>query len=358
MDLVLETLDTYVFDKLYSTIAPVSLAGSGSAAARVWSNSTALQETLQLLNSKARVNPDVYGYTPYLFDYTADTFGSLLPRYNLIRQFASLTLIVTFFGLALYLGSATLSYLFVFDRNIFNHPRYLKDQLKLEVKLATSAIPVMSMLTVPWFMLELSGYSQLHMNIDFSKREAIKTCIIEFCSFIFFTDFGVYLAHRWLHWPSVYKALHKPHHKWLVCTPFASHAFHPVDGYFQSLSYHIYPMLLPLHKVSYLILFVFVNFWTIMIHDGNHMSNNPVVNGTACHTVHHLYFSYNFGQFTTLWDRIGGTYRKPEDALFDPNATKDKAVMEEQLREVERYIHEVEGDDNDRVYNESSKKVN
>ena len=37
-----------------------------------------------------------------------------------------------------------------------------------------------------------------------------------------------------------------------------------------------------------------------MIHDGSYWSNDPVVNGTACHTVHHLYFNYNYGQFTTL----------------------------------------------------------
>lgn len=34
-------------------------------------------------------------------------------------------------------------------------------------------------------------------------------------SFLVFTDYGIYWVHRTLHHPSVYKYVHKPHHKWL-----------------------------------------------------------------------------------------------------------------------------------------------
>lgn len=36
-----------------------------------------------------------------------------------------------------------------------------------------------------------------------------------------------------------------------VPTPWAAFAFHPIDGYVQSLPYHIFPMLFPLHKKLY-----------------------------------------------------------------------------------------------------------
>ena len=51
----------------------------------------------------------------------------------------------------------------------------------------------------------------------------------------------------------------------IVPTPFASHAFHPCDGYIQSLPYHIFIFLFPLHRYLYLGLFVFVNFWSIFV---------------------------------------------------------------------------------------------
>lgn len=43
--------------------------------------------------------------------------------------------------------------------------------------------------------------------------------------------------------------LHKQHHIFKIPTPFASHAFHPLDGFLQSLPYHLYPFIFPLNKV-------------------------------------------------------------------------------------------------------------
>jgi lathosterol oxidase len=274
-----------------------------------------------------------------------------LGRANIFREFLSLFIVTTIFGWALYFLVASVSYVFVFDRNIFNHPRYLKNQMSLEIGLATRAIPVMVLLTCPFFMLELRGFSFLYFNIDESTG-GYKALLWQVPKFILFTDCGIYFLHRWLHWPSVYKALHKPHHKWIVCTPFASHAFHPVDGFVQSLPYHIYPLFFPLHKVLYLGLFTFVNFWTVMIHDGNYWSNDPVVNGTACHTVHHLYFNYNYGQFTTLWDRLGRSYRRPDDSLFVREQAKEqeKKVWKEQTKEMEDIRGALEGKVDDREY--------
>ena len=55
----------------------------------------------------------------------------------------------------------------------------------------------------------------------------------------------------------------------MVPTPFASHAFHPLDGFAQSVPYHVYPYLFPLQKFAYLGLFVFINMWTISIRESS-----------------------------------------------------------------------------------------
>ena len=81
-----------------------------------------------------------------------------------------------------------------------------------------------------------------------------------------------------------------------------------------------------------------------MIHDGQYLSNDPVVNGTACHTVHHLYFNYNYGQFTTL-------YRRPDDKLFEKNkAEEEKKMWKDQVKKMEVIRNELEGKEDDRVY--------
>lgn len=352
MDLVLEVFDTYLFDRAYATLLPKTVAPLLPEPPLLL---TKIVETIN--NNTDYSTREIYGFNEkyHFFDETVYANLSLLPRYNILRQVISLFLITSTFGWLLYFTVAWLSFHYVYDKSNFNHPRYLKNQISMEIKQASTAIPIMVLLTIPWFIAELHGYSYLYYDINESTG-GWKAIILQFPSFLLFTDCGIYFIHRALHWPSLYKNLHKPHHKWIVCTPFASHAFHPVDGYAQSLPYHIFPMLFPLHKVSYLFLFTFVNFWTVMIHDGEYMSNDPVINGAACHTIHHLYFNYNYGQFTTLWDRLGGSYREPDAELFDKDKRVDKKTWEKQTQLMDQIREDVEGKEDYRDYVSSDSK--
>ena len=243
---------------------------------------------------------------------TAYVYPSSLPEDNILRQALTLTGLFCFGGMLMYLSIACLSYYILFDHTLKEHPLYLKNQVRLEITYACKSIPFMSLLTVPIMLAEVRGYSRLYMGIEGMRGWAFIGLTI--IAFLMFTDCLIYWIHRFLHSPFLYKNVHKGHHKWKVPTPFASHAFHPVDGWLQSLPYHIYPFFFPLHKVLYLVLFVFVNVWTISIHDGDYRVPQllkPFVNGSAHHTDHHLYYLYNYGQFFTLWDRIGGSFRYP-----------------------------------------------
>lgn len=208
-------------------------------------------------------------------------------------------------------------------------------------------MPIMAILTAPFFLYEVLGHGYLYERSEDGPGRWYDIAQMPF--FIFFTDCFVYMIHRGLHHPLIYKRLHKPHHKWIMPTPYASYAFHPVDGWMQSLPYHVFPMVLPLQKWAYLALFIFINFWTIMIHDGEYVSNNPIINGAACHSLHHYAFNYNYGQYFTLWDRIGGSYRCPEEALFNKSTKMSKETWKKQVAVMEEIVKEVEGED-DRVY--------
>jgi lathosterol oxidase len=221
----------------------------------------------------------------------------------------------------------------------------------------------MAILTAPIFLIEVRGYSKMYDRTE--DGPGLWYNFAQFPLFILFTDFCIYWIHRGLHHPMVYKQIHKPHHKWIMPTPYASHAFHPLDGFAQGVPYHVFPFLFPLQKFAYVFLFVFINIWTVMIHDGEYVANSPVINGAACHTMHHLYctsllthvmgfanldaVNYNYGQFTTLWDRMGGSYRKPNDELFNKESKMSKEEWAKQSKEMEAVVKEVEGSD-DRSY--------
>ncbi|KAE8144977.1 putative sterol delta 5,6-desaturase [Aspergillus avenaceus] len=333
MDVVLDVLDTLVFDQLYATVLPRSFkAGSTDHFFLNGTETAALNENI---NRYVALSPSEWATK------------SAWPRHYIFRQSLSLFLIIWAFGVVLYFLSATLSFNFVFDKRAMKHPKFLKNQMSLEIAQTMRAMPVMAALTVPFFLAEIRGYSKLY---DFTSEAPFSLyTYLQYPLFIAFTDFGIYWIHRGEHHPRVYKHLHKPHHKWIISTPFASYAFHPVDGWAQSLPYHVYAFIFPLQKIAYLGLFTFVTIWTVMIHDGEYALDSPIVNGSACHTIHHYYFNYNYGQFLTLWDRIGGSYRKPNPELFDREVRLTEGEIKKQVQEMEKLVKEVEGID-DRCY--------
>lgn len=91
-----------------------------------------------------------------------------------------------------------------------------------------------------------------------------------------------------------------------------------------------------------------------MIHDGEYVSQSSIINGAACHTMHHLYFNHNYGQFTTLWDRIGGSYRQPNIELFNKQTKMSQAEWTRQAKEMDKAVREVEGGDNREYGHEKS----
>jgi len=257
----------------------------------------------------------------YLLDGLYGKWAPQWDREALPRQAISLYAITLIGVWILYFGIGGLSYAFIFDKRMMKHPRFIKGQIKLEMAMSFKGFPVLDLMTLPWFLGECRGYSLMYEGIEnspFGHGRAGGIAYIVFSSalFLWFTDLSIYLVHRVLHWPSVYKHLHKPHHKWVIPTPFASHAFHPIDGYAQSLPYHMFVYLVPLHKYTYLGLFVVVNLWSIFIHDSDMITGHPlekIINGPAHHTLHHMYFVVNYGQYFTWADKVGGSYRHPKN---------------------------------------------
>ena len=250
---------------------------------------------------------DHFVFTPYVYP------TSFEPT-DWRRQALSLNLITIIGAYVLYFTCATFSYVFFFDKSLVQHPKFLKNQIKQEIRSSVVSIPLMGIPTaVPVFLLEVRGYSKLYDGVEDGIYGWL-LILLSFFTFLMFTDFLIYWIHRALHHKLLYKHIHKPHHRFLVPTPFASHAFHPIDGYFTGFPYHLYPFLFPLNKQLYIALFVFVNVWTVSIHDGDYRVPNllkPFINGSAHHTDHHFFYNYNYGQFFTLWDRIGNSFKNP-----------------------------------------------
>ncbi|KZT01554.1 uncharacterized protein LAESUDRAFT_663717 [Laetiporus sulphureus 93-53] len=338
MDLVLNVADDLLLDQVWASVLPASAFALPPTAAFVKASLNSSSH-LPIIASDASKWSQLISYIPHpplSVDYLASdelalSYASAWPRDYIPRQLISL-FVVTLIGIhILYFVFAWLSYKYIFNHEMMKHPKFLKDQVKAEIHHSLQAFPLMTLFTLPWFEAEVMGYSKLYDNVD---EYGWGYLLFSVFWFLVFTDFGIYWIHRWEHHRLWYRWLHKPHHKWIVPTPFASHAFHPLDGYFQSLPYHFFIFIFPMHRVLYLGLFVFVNFWSILIHDSDMITGHPletIINGPAHHTLHHLYFTVNYGQYFTWADRMGHSYRQPLselDPLLEVHAADAKKQKE------------------------------
>lgn len=205
MDVALEFLDPLVFDKAYAWALPHPGAAS--------SNSSNAHDLL----SAAATAP-----------------ASLWSRDNIYRQSISILLITQLGATSLYFIFSALSYYCVFDRRLEYHPRFLKNQVRQEIRSSMMAVPFINILTLPWFLGEVRGHSLLYGDV---ASHGWAWMAVSSLLYMAFNDVAIYWIHRLEHHPSVYKYIHKPHHKWIVPTPWAALAFHPLDGYVQSLPY-------------------------------------------------------------------------------------------------------------------------
>jgi len=244
--------------------------------------------------------------------------------YSLTRKFFVMWAFLTTFTYLLYFTLCPLSYYWHFvrkDRNGKNNAKWLgregKDQVKNEIVLSVWSIAVMTLMTAPFELMVEAGWTKLYWDVN--EHGMLYHAVISPIMFLMFSDTCIYWIHRGLHHRSVYGPIHKLHHKYKDTTPFSAYAFHPLDGWLQGCPYHLFIFLFPMHHITYFISLGVVGLWTINIHDRVTL-NLPGVNGAAHHTIHHTMFNYNYGQYFTFWDKLGGSYRKP--MLYPPYAEK------------------------------------
>lgn len=194
MDVILEVLDPIVLDKAYAWALPhpgVTGGLSNSSASSYSANSTAGLE----FSSSA-----------------APGSASLWPRDNIYRQITSILILTQLGATSLYFIFSALSYYFIYDRRLEYHPRFLKNQVRQEISSSMRAVPIINILTLPWFLAEVRGHSLLYGDVS---EYGWPFLLVSTVLYMAFNDIGIYWIHRLEHHPSVYKYVHKPHHKWI-----------------------------------------------------------------------------------------------------------------------------------------------
>jgi Delta7-sterol 5-desaturase len=167
-----------------------------------------------------------------------------------------------------------------------------------------AALPV-----VADYLIE-NNLTRVYYSIDEIGGWKMYTCYT--LTYFTMVEVGVYWVHRTLHTNKLlYKFIHAPHHKYNkidTLTPWASIAFHPLDGILQASPYVFYLFFIPVHYFTFIGLLFITGVWATNIHDAVPLNSEPIM-GAKYHTIHHTHYHYNFGQYFTFCDWIWGTLK-------------------------------------------------
>lgn len=191
-----------------------------------------------------------------------------------------------------------------------------KGQLKREALYSMSTIFIFSMGGVFNFYVNNKGWGKYYPQIqDYGWTYWWFTVGL----MIVLNDLHFYLTHRLLHWGPLYKKIHVVHHLSKQTTAITSHAFHPVEALISMSIAFIIPFIFPLHISAYITFTTLALLNNVYGHCGfefwpkKWIRSFPLnaLNTSTVHSWHHEKSNGNFGLYTTLWDKLFGTYKNP-----------------------------------------------
>jgi sterol desaturase/sphingolipid hydroxylase (fatty acid hydroxylase superfamily) len=153
---------------------------------------------------------------------------------------------------------------------------------------------------------------------------------IEYGAYFVLFDTWFYWLHRWMHTEPFYSLIHKLHHKSTSPNLLTTLSVNPLESYINGgfvplfltvttfaglpISYVTAALILPTNIIMGLYIHAGFEFFPRWWHKS--WATKWFIT-TTFHDQHHKYFNWNFGGYTTVWDRLCGTMRAKFEGDFD-----------------------------------------
>lgn len=229
--------------------------------------------------------------------------------------------ILVFFLILLirYFSTAGLFYLYYFNtknrntsKTILSRRPAKKNQVKKEIywSIISSAIFAFFGAVVYWLWL----HNLTAIYLDPSTYGYWYLPISLLIVFLFHETY-YYWLHRAMHFPKIYKIVHKVHHQSLSTTPWTAFSFHPLESILEALILPIILVIIPVNIYVLLFYLIFMTFSSVINHLDIEIypaffrksTFGKLWIGATHHHFHHKEFNTNYGLYFTFWDQIMGT---------------------------------------------------
>ena len=283
-------------------------------------------------------------YAGNLFDFTkyiSKFFSKDSIYLSLLNEYLSTIMQTTVFGLLLYFTLSISSYLYVYKWKKEKLIPQLNGKYLIwhDIKWSCINIAIETFL-VSLLRIAIPRFSFIYYDInDYSYIYFVVSILLH----IIFDEFFTYWVHRILHTSVyLYRKLHYVHHRSNDVTPFAGFAFHPIDAFFQAVPTFVSSFFFPIHYNVVLAFGIITTIWAISIHDNVPALPIKLFLYATHHTIHHEkgYGQLrNYGKFTTVCDRLFGSYDDPDRIYFGYEKNEEDKLFYKKINEwIDRYI--------------------
>ncbi|WP_099769135.1 sterol desaturase family protein [Chryseobacterium sp. 52] len=149
--------------------------------------------------------------------------------------------------------------------------------------------------------------------IILDQNPSTGSAVLETIALILLMDLLMYFFHYAAHLPFVYKILHGKHHEHISTNFLSLFVLHPFETI--GFGFMILALLMSYDfSVMSITFYLLINLiWGTIGHLNREFFpasfDNFFIGTTRFHNQHHLYENKNFGFYTSIWDRLFGTYR-------------------------------------------------
>jgi Delta7-sterol 5-desaturase len=160
---------------------------------------------------------------------------------------------------------------------------------------------------------------------------------LEYAAYFITFDTWFYWLHRWMHKEPVYSLVHELHHRSTSPNLLTTFSVHPFESWINGSWGFIFMALLTVHTQTGLLIGLTAPLMGLYVHSGYEFfprwwnkswATKWFITATF-HDQHHKYFNWNFGGYTTVWDRLCGTMRGKFEDDFVALKDRCKAGAEE-----------------------------
>ena len=148
---------------------------------------------------------------------------------------------------------------------------------------------------------------------------------LEFALYFFLFDTWFYWLHRWMHKEPAYKLVHKLHHFSTSPNLLTTLSVNPLESLINGGFVPLFVAAFTVHQDTMMLIGPTNVIMGFYVHSGyeffprwwNRSWATKWFITATFHDQHHKYFNWNFGGYTTIWDRVCGTMRPKFEADYD-----------------------------------------